>query len=104
MNVSIPENLREFVERQVAERGYSSASEFVRELIRDASERATREVELGELVKLGLEQLRSGESLDLDEESLPRFFDEVKSRARKRLSKKRRSPGTRVRARSRRWT
>jgi antitoxin ParD1/3/4 len=88
MNISIPESLRAFVEAQVRERGYNSASEYVRELIRDARERATKETELRELVQLGLEQLRRGESLELDEDSLPEFFEEVKARARKRLSRK----------------
>ena len=89
MNISIPESLREFVEGQVIERGYGSASEYVRELIRDARERATREAELKELVRLGLEQLRGGESLELDEISLRAFFDEAKARARERLAERR---------------
>ena len=88
MNISIPESLREFVEAQVEQRGYNSASEYVRELIRDACERVTKETELRELVRLGLEQLRRGESLELDEASLGAFFKEVKARARKRLSRK----------------
>ena len=88
MNISIPESLREFVEAQVEQHGYNSASEYVRELIRDARERMTKETELRELVRLGLEQLRRGESLELDEASLGDFFKEVKARARKRLSRK----------------
>jgi antitoxin ParD1/3/4 len=85
MNISIPESLREFVEAQVAKNGYSSASEFVRELIRDARDRESREAELRELISLGLESLSRGESLELTEETLPKFLDEVKERARKRL-------------------
>ena len=34
MNVSLPEGLKEFVEDQVSVRGYSTSSEYVRELIR----------------------------------------------------------------------
>ena len=90
MNVSIPESLREFVEAQVRENGYGSASEFVRELIRDARERTTRNAELKELVQLGLEQLRQGDSVELDDASMGKFFDEAKSRARKRLARKKR--------------
>jgi hypothetical protein len=51
----------------------------------------TQETELKELVRLGLEQLRRGESLDLDDASLAKFFDEAKARARKRLAQKRAS-------------
>ena len=34
MNVSLPEALKDFVEDQVSARGYSTSSEYVRELIR----------------------------------------------------------------------
>jgi len=34
MNISLPEELRQFVDRQVASRGYSSSSEYLRALIR----------------------------------------------------------------------
>ncbi|RMG34286.1 MAG: type II toxin-antitoxin system ParD family antitoxin [Gammaproteobacteria bacterium] len=34
MNVSLPDELKEFVDEQVAERGYGTVSEYVRELIR----------------------------------------------------------------------
>ncbi|MHB1191963.1 MAG: type II toxin-antitoxin system ParD family antitoxin [Longimicrobiales bacterium] len=39
MNISLPESLKGFVERQVAERGYGTTSEYVRELIRREQER-----------------------------------------------------------------
>ncbi|MYH28746.1 MAG: type II toxin-antitoxin system ParD family antitoxin [Acidobacteria bacterium] len=34
MNISLPDALKSFVDRQVASRGYSTSSEYVRELIR----------------------------------------------------------------------
>lgn len=34
MNISLPDTLKAFVERQVSERGYGTSSEYVRELIR----------------------------------------------------------------------
>lgn len=34
MNISLPEGLKTFVDEQVAGRGYSTSSEYVRELIR----------------------------------------------------------------------
>ena len=39
MNVSRPDGLKSFVEAQVAARGYSTSSEYVRELIRKDQER-----------------------------------------------------------------
>jgi antitoxin ParD1/3/4 len=34
MNISLPEGLRAFVDERVAEGGYSTSSEYIRELIR----------------------------------------------------------------------
>jgi antitoxin ParD1/3/4 len=39
MNISLPEPLRHFVERQVASGRYSSVSEYIRELIREDERR-----------------------------------------------------------------
>lgn len=39
MNVSLPESLKSFVDRQVAARGYGTSSEYVRDLIRKDQER-----------------------------------------------------------------
>lgn len=39
MNISLPDALREFVDEQVEARGFSTSSEYVRELIRKDQER-----------------------------------------------------------------
>lgn len=39
MNISLPESLKSFVDEQVAERGYGTSSEYVRELIRADKDR-----------------------------------------------------------------
>jgi antitoxin ParD1/3/4 len=39
MNISLPDALKSFVDEQVAERGYGTSSEYVRELIRNEQER-----------------------------------------------------------------
>lgn len=39
MNISLPDTLKEFVEKQVAQRGYGTSSEYVRELIRRGADR-----------------------------------------------------------------
>ena len=46
MNISLPEPLREFVDEQVAQGGFGSASEYVRQLIRHAKESAEAESKL----------------------------------------------------------
>lgn len=39
MNISLPDTLRDFVDRQVAEHGYGTSSEYVRELLRREQKR-----------------------------------------------------------------
>jgi antitoxin ParD1/3/4 len=41
MNISLPDSLKAFVEQQVAQGGYGTSSEYVRELIRKDQDRAT---------------------------------------------------------------
>ncbi|HEY4591729.1 MAG TPA: type II toxin-antitoxin system ParD family antitoxin [Thermoanaerobaculia bacterium] len=53
LNISLSENLKTFVEDQVSSGGFSTASEYVRSLIREAQERKAREaLELKLLVAL----------------------------------------------------
>ena len=39
MNISLPEALKAFIDDQVAERGYATSSEYIRELIRRERDR-----------------------------------------------------------------
>lgn len=39
MNISLPDNLKSFVDEQVSQRGYGTSSEYVRELIRKEQDR-----------------------------------------------------------------
>jgi antitoxin ParD1/3/4 len=39
MNISLPDSLKAFVEEQVAEKGYGTSSEYMRELIRKDQDR-----------------------------------------------------------------
>lgn len=43
MNISLTNDLKSFVDTRIARRGYSSASEYVRDLIRRDEERASEE-------------------------------------------------------------
>ena len=58
MNISLPENLKHFIDGQVAAGGYSSASEYVRSLVREAQQRQAQ----ARLEALLLEALDSGEA------------------------------------------
>ena len=72
MNISLPEALRDFVEEAVRAGGYSSVSEYMRELVRQA--KAERELEERLLAAL--------DSADRGEVG-PEFFDSLKARAKK---------------------
>jgi len=39
MNISLPDNLKAFVDEQVSQRGYGTSSEYLRELIRRDQDR-----------------------------------------------------------------
>lgn len=43
MNISLPDELKAFVDARVKARGYSSVSEYMRELVRRDEERAAEE-------------------------------------------------------------
>jgi len=46
MNISVPDEMKTFVEAQMVQEGYASASDYLRTLIRDAQKRqAKRELE-----------------------------------------------------------
>ncbi|MGO8709693.1 MAG: type II toxin-antitoxin system ParD family antitoxin [Terracidiphilus sp.] len=76
MNISLPENLKDFVESQVQSGDYSSVSEFMRDLVR--REQKNRQREALELQLL--QGLNSGESID----STPEMWDSLRERLRRR--------------------
>ena len=80
MNIALPGPMKAFVQSQVAQRGYSSASEYIRELIRtDQDERARTALE-GEILK----GLQSGEPTPMTQEDWKAIREEVrKQRARR---------------------
>lgn len=74
MNISLPDALKDFVEAQVAERGYSNNSEFMRELIRHEQARA-------QLRSLVFDGMTSGPGSDLDQAYFDRLRDRVRADA-----------------------
>ncbi len=43
MNISLPEEMKAFIDAQTAEEGYASASEYLRHLIREKQKRKAKE-------------------------------------------------------------
>ena len=76
MNISLPEALRSFVERQVNARGYGSSSEYVRELIRKDEDRQR-------LRDLLLEGAASPPAVTADAEYFDRLRDRIREAGRR---------------------
>jgi antitoxin ParD1/3/4 len=64
LNISLPDSMRTFIDEQIALGGYSTASEYIRDLIRQAQKQAARD----KLDSLLLEGLQSGESIEVTDE------------------------------------
>jgi antitoxin ParD1/3/4 len=61
LNISLPQFLKDYVEEQVTGSGYSTPSEYVRELLREDQKRRARE----KLEALLLEGLNSGKPIEI---------------------------------------
>jgi antitoxin ParD1/3/4 len=61
MNISLPDQLKEFVDDQVGSGRYSSVSEYVRDLIRDDEKRKAQE----KLEALLIEGIQGGEATEM---------------------------------------
>jgi antitoxin ParD1/3/4 len=72
MNISLPEGLKAFVDEQVAARGYGSASEYLRDLIR-------RERDRQHLRALLLEGAASGPGVLADDAFFESLRDEIRN-------------------------
>ena len=79
MNIALPEALKEFVLEQVAAGGYSTASEYVRELIRADQKRKADE----RLNQLLLEGLEGGDPLPLNKKDWTHIRAQVSERLKK---------------------
>jgi antitoxin ParD1/3/4 len=61
LNISLPEAMRAYVDQQVTQGGYSTASEYIRQLVREDQKRAAKE----RLESLLLEGVESGASAEM---------------------------------------
>ncbi|MGH6947693.1 MAG: type II toxin-antitoxin system ParD family antitoxin [Kiloniellales bacterium] len=64
LNISLPEALKEHVQKRVAEGAFSNASDFVRALIRLDKEQQEKLAGLRRDIAVGIDQLDRGEGLD----------------------------------------
>lgn len=79
MNIALPESMKQFVQERVTAGGYSSVSEYMRELIRVDQKRKVEE----RIDALLLEGLDSGEPIRVT----PEYWEEKKRKLTERLGK-----------------
>jgi antitoxin ParD1/3/4 len=77
MNISLPEQLKEFVDLQVGSGRYSSVSEYVRDLIRDDEKRKAQE----KLEALLLEGIQSSGPTEMTRQD----WDDIRREASKQF-------------------
>jgi len=84
---SLPPELQQFVEQELASGKYQTQEDVICDALRLLRERKLHELR-GE-IDAGFQQLDRGEGIELpDERSLRAFFDDIKARGRKRLEAK----------------
>ncbi len=76
MNISLPDSMKQYVDEQVNTGSYSSASEYVRELVRADQKRRDKE----RLEKILLDSLNSGDAIEVT----PEMIEDVRNRLRAR--------------------
>lgn len=79
MNIALPESLKSYVRERVADGGYGSVSEYVRELIR-ADQKQRLEVRIDALL---LDGLNSGAPIEV----MPVYWESKKRKLADRLSR-----------------
>jgi antitoxin ParD1/3/4 len=79
LNISLPKAMREFIDQQIAQGGYGTASEYIRELLREAQKRKAKE----KIEAMLLEGLQS-EASEMTRDD----WNELKRRARERHAKR----------------
>ena len=79
MNISLPESLRSYLEEQVTKNGYSTASEYIGDLIlQDQKRKSQEDVEI-----LLLEALQSGEATAITEADWSEIRQAVQGNSKK---------------------
>ncbi|MBX7170738.1 MAG: type II toxin-antitoxin system ParD family antitoxin [Pyrinomonadaceae bacterium] len=93
MNISLPDNLKSFIDTRVSTGGYGNVSEYVRELVRQDQKRKEQEEmertyleKLREDVQIGLKALQAGKSSEYS--SAEDLISDIIKEGKKRLAKR----------------
>ncbi|AFW94619.1 MULTISPECIES: type II toxin-antitoxin system ParD family antitoxin [Nostocales] len=82
MNISLPDTMRDYIEEQVAQGGYSSVSEYFRELVRQDQKHRANE----RLQTMLLEGLNSGNATEMTAQDWEDIRQAVREKTNKRQS------------------
>jgi antitoxin ParD1/3/4 len=91
MTVEIPPDLQQFVDQIIGAGGYKSEAEVVGQALRLLQQRQRRLEELRREIQPALDRLDRGEGIELDDEGLDAFFEDVKTRSKAELAAERES-------------
>jgi antitoxin ParD1/3/4 len=80
LTISLPDSLKDFIEREVETKGYGNVSEYVRGLLRGAQAKASD----ARLEALLIEGLTAGEEISVS----PEFWSELRQDAAKILARR----------------
>lgn len=83
MNISLPPTLKEWVEDQVNRRGFGTASEYIRQVLRDEQERQVRQ----RIDTALIEGIDSGPSTAMTAKD----WNDVRQEGRRRLAKRKKA-------------
>jgi antitoxin ParD1/3/4 len=83
MNISLPPTLKDWVDEQVSRRGFGTASEFVRQVLRDEQQRQLRQRIDAALIE-GIESGPSTPMTDAD-------WEDIRRAGRRRLRKRKKA-------------
>jgi putative addiction module CopG family antidote len=86
---SLPPDVEQFVQAQLATGKYESASDVVSDAVRVMRERQTRLEILRKEIEAGISDLDSGKSIKIESDAeLRAFFEDIRLRSLQRLSAK----------------
>lgn len=82
MNVSLADDLREFVDQRVADGGYSGSSDYVRSLIRRDKEEEAKKERLIAILRSAKQEIDAGDFVELaSDEDIATFIRSLRHRA-----------------------
>lgn len=76
VNISLPDQMKDYIEERIRQGGYSTTSEYFRDLVRDDQKRLAQE----RLEALLIEGLESGAPIEVTDEYLQRKREELITR------------------------